>query len=217
MNPTLYVSDKTRRAAEQLLRKGTGDSARDAVAMLLMDDGGGVGGTDCGALLSKGLAEVIKRPHEALGVAAGASEGDVRKAFRKQALRYHPDKTGGTTTQLFQSLTTASQRAADPSFRPPPAAAPAAPPQRPAPAQPAPSNTSSWQPRQPPPRQQQPSQPTQPSQAPPPREEARGAKEAKAEAAWQVTLRAEGTPLLRRSATASPRPSDSRSRASFSP
>ena len=43
----------------------------------------------------------------------------MRRAFRKQALRYHPDKTNGTTTQLFQSLQTASQKALDPKHNPP--------------------------------------------------------------------------------------------------
>jgi hypothetical protein len=140
MNPSLYVSDQTKAAAEALLRKGTGDAAREAVALLLQDTtatkGGGVGGADAGQLLSQGLAEVIRRPHEALGVAVGSSEGEVRRAFRKQALKYHPDKTQGATTQLFQSLTTASQRAVDPSHKPPPAAQHA--PKPPTPQQPPP-------------------------------------------------------------------------------
>lgn len=58
MPPTLYVSDETRDVAERLLRKGTGDAAREAVAILLSDESGGVGGTDAGGLLSHGLAEV---------------------------------------------------------------------------------------------------------------------------------------------------------------
>lgn len=87
MNPTLYVSEKTRSSAEKLLRKGTGDAAREAVALLLQDNSGGVGGTDAGKLLSQGLAEVIKRPHEALGCPVGSTEAEVRRAFRKQVIK----------------------------------------------------------------------------------------------------------------------------------
>lgn len=141
MNPSLYVSNRTKASAEVLLRKGTGDAAREAVALLLQDTiaakGGGVGGVDAGKLLSQGLAEVVRRPHEALGVAVGSSEADVRRAFRKQALKYHPDKTQGTTTQLFQSLQVASQRASDPSHKPPPSAPPAPPKPKPQPPRPA--------------------------------------------------------------------------------
>lgn len=148
MNPSLYVSSRTKASAEALLRKGTGDAAREAVALLLQDTiaakGGGVGGVDAGKLLSQGLAEVVRRPHEALGVAAGSSEADVRRAFRKQALKYHPDKTQGTTTQLFQSLQVASQRAADPSHKPPPSAPPAPP--KPKPQQPRPAAAAASQP-----------------------------------------------------------------------
>jgi len=118
--PTLFVSRSTRNQAEQLLRSGTGDGAREAVALLLHAKDSGTGGCDCGSLLSQGLSVVIKRPHEALGVEIGSSEGEVRRAFRKQALKFHPDKTGGLTTALFQSLQTASQKAVDPKVKPPP-------------------------------------------------------------------------------------------------
>ena len=40
------------------------------------------------------------------------------RVARQQALKYHPDKNDATT-QLFQSLETASRKAADPKFKPP--------------------------------------------------------------------------------------------------
>jgi hypothetical protein len=84
------VSKSLKAQAEKLLAVGTGDAAREAVALLLQDDSdGGVGRADAGELLSRGLAEVIRRPHEALGIVVGASEGEVRRAFRKQVNRTH--------------------------------------------------------------------------------------------------------------------------------
>ena len=125
MAPTLHVSAATKAQAQSLLAKGTGDAAVQAVALLLQDtsagnNGSNAAGVDAGSLLQQGLTNVTRRPHEALGLAPTASEGEVRRAFRKQALRYHPDKTQGTTTQLFQSLQTASQKALDPKHVPPP-------------------------------------------------------------------------------------------------
>jgi curved DNA-binding protein CbpA len=33
-------------------------------------------------------------PYEALGVTRHSSKEDIKKAFREQALRYHPDRCG---------------------------------------------------------------------------------------------------------------------------
>ena len=33
--------------------------------------------------------------YEVLGIAKGASEADIKSAYRKQALKYHPDRNQG--------------------------------------------------------------------------------------------------------------------------
>ena len=84
----------------------------------------------CGWLVGREFRRVLESRLVLLVVRDGRGSicFDVRRAFRKQALKYHPDKTQGATTPLFQSLQTASQRAADPNHKPPPAAQPGPPP-----------------------------------------------------------------------------------------
>jgi len=42
--------------------------------------------------------------YEVLEVQPGCSDNDLKKAYRKLALKYHPDKTGGATSEKFQEI-----------------------------------------------------------------------------------------------------------------
>mmetsp|Transcript_63146 Transcript_63146/g.124343 ORF Transcript_63146/g.124343 Transcript_63146/m.124343 type:complete len:1156 (+) Transcript_63146:60-3527(+) len=100
------------------------------------------GQCDVSALLRQGLDFLSKSPHEALGVPVGCRTPEIRKAYKRHALKYHPDKNP-LTTPLFQVMSSAHDRLTDPTQRhkeertaaaknpkpkPPPPAAPGPPP-----------------------------------------------------------------------------------------
>ena len=62
---------------------------------------------DATALLKAALDGVRKHPRQALGINEEATASDAKKAYRKLALKLHPDKTNGATSELFAALTEA--------------------------------------------------------------------------------------------------------------
>jgi molecular chaperone DnaJ len=57
--------------------------------------------------------------YSVLGVSATASDDDIKKAYRKLAMRYHPDRNGGTkeSEERFKEITEAYDVLRDPSKR----------------------------------------------------------------------------------------------------
>jgi len=49
----------------------------------------------------------MKNYHEILGVERGASKEEIKKAYRRQAIKYHPDKNTEDTTDAFREVTEA--------------------------------------------------------------------------------------------------------------
>ena len=49
----------------------------------------------------------MKNYHEILGVERGSSKEEIKKAYRRQAIKYHPDKNTEDTTDAFREVTEA--------------------------------------------------------------------------------------------------------------
>ena len=45
---------------------------------------------------------MVQNYYECLGLSADCSRSDVKKAYKKLALKHHPDKAGEASTQRFQ-------------------------------------------------------------------------------------------------------------------
>ena len=78
------------------------------------------GAEDATALLKAALDGVRKHPRAALGLDDEATASDAKKAYRKLALKLHPDKTGGATSELFAALTEAHKAVSSETKRPKP-------------------------------------------------------------------------------------------------
>jgi curved DNA-binding protein CbpA len=122
---TVWVSIDVFRKADFLLKgaggpNSSGRALKDGVQLLLMSDlsvggedpGPGPGRVDATGLMAKGLAALSNNPYEALGVPVGAKTVEIRKAYKKAALMYHPDKNP-KTTPLFQIMQLACDRLSD--------------------------------------------------------------------------------------------------------
>jgi DnaJ-domain-containing protein 1 len=101
MNIELYPSASCREA-EKLLKRGDGDSLRAGASLLLHAAGEAAPPAENGApLLNALLRALTEDPYRCLGVSRGCDASAVKKAYRRQALKHHPDKNANKTTVLF--------------------------------------------------------------------------------------------------------------------
>ncbi|HVU53275.1 MAG TPA: J domain-containing protein, partial [Polyangia bacterium] len=56
-------------------------------------------------------------PYAVLGVGRSASAAEIRRSFRRLALRLHPDRAGAASTEAFQRVARAYALLATPSAR----------------------------------------------------------------------------------------------------
>ncbi len=78
-----------------MINSSNGATIREGVELLLTNDlavGGIVltaapGRTDAGSILAKGLANIAKYPHQALDLPVGAQTVEIKKAYKKMALK----------------------------------------------------------------------------------------------------------------------------------
>ena len=89
----------------------------ECAALLLTADRGA---EDATALLKAALDNVRRHPRQALGLNDDTTASDAKKAYRKLALKLHPDKTNGATSELFAALTEAHKAVSSEAKRPKP-------------------------------------------------------------------------------------------------
>ena len=105
------------RRAEALIGSGAPPSVLRGIEMLLQqnmksDNLPPITGpqfADCSTALKRGLTILSNTPFDVLGLPMEARTADVRKAYKKLALKYHPDKNP-KTTPLFQLIQAANSR-----------------------------------------------------------------------------------------------------------
>ena len=121
---TVFVSTDIALQGADLVSGGQVANVKKGVELFLLNNVYVAGGpavpirgqSDVTALLRQGLDFLSKSPHETLGVPVGCRTPEIRKAYKKHALKYHPDKNP-LTTPLFQLMSSAHDRLTDPTQR----------------------------------------------------------------------------------------------------
>ncbi|CAM9676809.1 unnamed protein product [Discosporangium mesarthrocarpum] len=98
-----------------------GDGVREGVAILLeakveYHESNGTGGKNCAQALAAAMRRLTEDPYMTLGVNPTSTEADIKKSYRKLALKYHPDKNKATPA-LFQIVQGAHDVLMDPGKR----------------------------------------------------------------------------------------------------
>ena len=99
---------ETVRAAEKSCKGADGKALCDAANTLLQCKDtpvpAGVETVNGAPILNRILKKLQEDPYRCLGVAKTCDSSEVKKAYRKLALQYHPDKNADRTTALFTEI-----------------------------------------------------------------------------------------------------------------
>lgn len=95
-------------AEAQSVIHGGGDGVREGVAILLVGlqdyrENERIGGVNSAQVLAAAMRRLMEDPYLTLGVDPESDETSVKKAYRRLALKYHPDKNSATP-KLFQAV-----------------------------------------------------------------------------------------------------------------
>ena len=123
MNVEMVYSDKFSKA-KRLITQG-GDKVAEGIALLLIAkadyaaDANASDGVNAADVLNKAIKLFQDNPYMAIGVTKGAeaTEAEIKKSFRKYALKYHPDKTQNKTGLMFTVIQQAYATLSDPEKR----------------------------------------------------------------------------------------------------
>jgi curved DNA-binding protein CbpA len=93
-----------------------GGQVHDGLAQLLMASADSSGGQDCNDYFERTLGKLAEDKYLALGLQSDCEPKDVKKAYRKFVLKYHPDKNSHTT-RIFHVIQGAYELLNDPKRR----------------------------------------------------------------------------------------------------
>ena len=101
LGATLRATKCSAETYKKAIAHKKGRSYHEAIALILKNRT--LHGEDCGPLLEQCFSKLSDH-YAALCCAPTSSASDLRKSYKRLCLRYHPDKSNGTTTTLFQVL-----------------------------------------------------------------------------------------------------------------
>ena len=101
LGATLRATKCSAETYKKAIAHKKGRSYHEAISLILKNRT--LNGEDCGSLLEQCFSKLSDH-YAALCCAPTSSASDLRKSYKRLCLRYHPDKSNGTTTTLFQVL-----------------------------------------------------------------------------------------------------------------